>query len=247
MAPLVSLMGHELNACPLHCAVCKMRACSVHNACVQCAQWVFACSVHHACVKRAQCVREACTMRACSVHSACVQRAQCVRAACTMRDCARCVRAAGTVRVCMQRAQCVRAVCTMRACSEQHTPCTRGQFWLPEPIPKTLSHLSPFRSRVGPLGWRRSWHHFGMLGYTPALCPEATATCTKNSQGTHNACVPHLCRVRAACTICACSVHSACVRACSVHNACVQCAQLVCVCNMGCARGTRCIPLRAEA
>ena len=60
---------------------CTMRACSVHNACVQCAQCVCAactmraCSVHNACVQRAQCVRAACTMRVCSVHNACVQPA----------------------------------------------------------------------------------------------------------------------------------------------------------------------------
>ena len=64
-----------------------------------------------------------------------------------------------------------------------------------------------------------------MLGYTPALCPEATQTCTKHAQGTHNACMPHLRRLHAACTMCVCSVHSACVIACTAHNTCMQCAQ----------------------
>ena len=68
---------------------CTMRACNVHNACVQ----------------RAQCVRAMCTMRACNVHNACVQRAQCVRAVCTMRTCS-------VHNACVQR-----AACTVRACS----------------------------------------------------------------------------------------------------------------------------------
>ena len=64
-------------------AVCTMRACSVHNACMHSAQnvraacTVRACSVDCGCLECAQCVRAACTMRACSVHNVCVQFAQC--------------------------------------------------------------------------------------------------------------------------------------------------------------------------
>ena len=113
-------------------AVCTMRACSVHSACVQREQCVRAacivrtCSAHNACVQFAECVRAACTMCACSP--------QCVRAVCTMRACsphsacvqgAQCMRACSLHNACVQRAQCLRAVCTMGACTV-HSACGMG-------------------------------------------------------------------------------------------------------------------------
>ena len=48
-----------------------MRACSVLNACAQCAQCVRACSVHNACLQCGQCLRAVCTVGACVQHGMC--------------------------------------------------------------------------------------------------------------------------------------------------------------------------------
>ena len=83
---------------------CTMRACSVHNTCVQRAQCVpamctmRACSVHNACVQRPQCALAECKMRACSVHNACVQPAACTVRACSVHS-AWCQAAAGHARI----------------------------------------------------------------------------------------------------------------------------------------------------
>ena len=134
------------------------RQCSVHSACVRCAQCACSQCVCEVCGMRAcaqckctQCVRAVCTMRATmsaySVYNACVQRAQCVRAACTVHACS-------LHNACVQFAQCVRAACTVRACSLHNAGVQRAQcvcahykHFHQAPIPHLVALTPPCNER----------------------------------------------------------------------------------------------------
>ena len=107
---------------------------------------------------------------------------------------------------CAQCAECVRAVCTVRACILR---VLEEGFGFLNPSLKPFPISLHFKVVQGHLAGVVHGIISECLDTHTHCAPKPPITSTKHAQGTHNACMPHLCRVRAACTMCACSVHIA--------------------------------------